>query len=145
MFRFLDVVFTPSELERISRQKNGHFLPIPEQTKPDFRVNFMDSVYTLPDTVSGKVITNDAVADSITGMNGHGDAVPLIIRGHEGTAASHGDTLIERIGVVFAEESLVEVARCGSCRCPLPSLSDRRRPLPPGYLRKHRGARMLPG
>ena len=72
MFRFLDVVFTPSELERISRQKNGHFfeMPIPEQTKPDFRVNFMDSVYTLPDTVSGKVITNDTVADSITNKQG---------------------------------------------------------------------------
>ena len=45
-------------------------MPIPEQTKPDFRVNFMDSVYTLPDTVSGKVITNDAVADSITNKQG---------------------------------------------------------------------------
>ena len=49
-------------------------------------------------------------------MDGHGDAVPTVVGGHEGTAASLGDAFIERISVVFMEQ-----AACRSRRkcCPV--------------------------
>ena len=34
------------------------------------------------------------------GMDGHGDAVPTVVGGHEGAAASLGDAFIERISAV---------------------------------------------
>ena len=46
-------------------------------------------------------------------MNGHRNTIPAVIRSHEGTAPTFSDAFIERIGVVFTEQTFVEVARCG--------------------------------
>ena len=56
------------------------------------------------------VRTDDAVVAPLlagnlfeAGMDGHGDAVPAVVGGHEGTAASLSDAFIERISIVFME------------------------------------------
>lgn len=77
MLKFLDIILSPADLERVNQQRNRHFfeVPRPEQNKPSIEIDrFFDSVqnatYTVPDTVPIKNITTDAVADSVTNKQG---------------------------------------------------------------------------
>ena len=63
--------------------------------------------------------TDDAVLSPLAAGNvdkarvyAHGCAVPAVVGGHEGTAAAFCDAFIEGVGIVFAEEAIVEVGGC---------------------------------
>ena len=114
MFRFLDVILSPADLEQINKQRNRHFFevarPMPEQTGPDLRVNFFDSVYTLPDTAHGKVVTPDGVADSVTGKQGVIDTLQASGTLTGGLGSNGGDSTI-------LWTALVVIAALALCFC----------------------------
>ena len=63
-----------------------------------FNQQFQGTAVRTDDTVVAPLL---AVNLFEAGMDGHGDAVPTVVGGQEGTAASLSDTFIERISVVF--------------------------------------------
>ena len=71
-----------------------------------FNQQFQGTAVRTDDTVVAPLLAGNLFE---AGMDGHGDAVPTVVGGHEGTAASLGDTFIERISVVFMEQPRVEV------------------------------------
>ena len=71
-----------------------------------FNQQFQGATVRTDDTVVAPLLAGNLFE---AGMDGHGDAVPTVVGGHEGTAASLGDAFIERISIVFMEQARVEV------------------------------------
>ena len=71
-----------------------------------FNQQFQGTAVRTDDTVVAPLLAGNLFE---AGMDGHGDAVPTVVGGHEGTAASLGDAFIERISIVFMEQARVEV------------------------------------
>ena len=111
MLRFLDVILSPADLERINQQRNRHFFevprPRPEQTEPNLRVNFFDTIFSAPDSVSDKVVNPNAVADSVTGKQGVIDTLQASGTLTGGLGSNGGDsTLLWTALVVIAALAL---------------------------------------
>ena len=69
-------------------------------------------------SISTAIGTDNAVVTPLlagnlvqAGMYRHRDAVPAVIRSHKSPATALGDTFIKRIGIVFTEQPLIEIAR----------------------------------
>ena len=111
MLRFLDVILSPADLERINQQRNRHFFevprPRPEQTEPNLRVNFFDTIFSAPDSVSDKVVNPNAVADSVTNKQGVIDTLQASGTLTGGLGSNGGDsTLLWTALVVIAALAL---------------------------------------
>ena len=114
MLRFLDVILSPADLERINQQRNRHFFevprPRPEQTEPNLRVNFFDTIFSAPDSVSDKVVNPNAVADSVTNKQGVIDTLQASGTLTGGLGSNGGDS-------TMLWTALVVIAALALCFC----------------------------